>query len=172
MRPKGSPETRETIRRLAVARVSEGYDVSEVAAFLGVAPFSVRRWVAAYERCGAEGLAAVPHAGPTPRLTDAQEARVLSWLVREPKEFGFVTHRWTAPRLAAVIERELGVRFNHRYLNDWLARRRITPQIPARPAREQDPALVAWWLRYRWPRIKKKRRPTGRRSCSPTRAGF
>ena len=173
MRPRGSPETRETLRRLAVARVLEGYEVVEVAQFVGVDPSSVRRWVAAYERDGEAGLAAVPNPGPRPRLTAAQEAQVPSWLGREPREFspGFVTRRWTAPRVAAVIEREFGVRFNHRYLNQWLACRRVTPQVPARPAREQDPDLVAWWLRYRWPRIKKRRRTTGRRSRSPTRVG-
>jgi transposase len=171
MRPKGSPETREALRRLAVERVLDGYDVPEVAAFVGVAPFSVRRWVAAYERDGERGLTAVPPSGRPRRLTDDQEARVLSWLEREPGEFGFVTRRWTAPRLAAVIDREFGVRFNHRYVNDWLARRRVTPQVPARSARERDPALVDWWLRREWPRIKKRPSRTGRRSFSPTRAG-
>src|SRR4051794_5906827 len=108
MRPRGSPETREALRRLAVARGLDGYDVPEVAAFVGVAPFSVRRWVAAYERDGEGGLAAVPHPGPAPRLTPDQEARVVSWVGRDPREFGFPTERWTAPRLAAVIDREFG----------------------------------------------------------------
>jgi transposase len=100
---------------------------------------------------------------------------VLSWVGRDAREFGFLgflTPRWTAPRLAEAIGQELGVRFNHRYLNAWLARRRVTPQVPARPAREQDPDEVERWLRYRWPRIKKTRRPRGRRWPSPTRAAF
>lgn len=172
MRPKGSPETREAIRRLAVARVLEGYDVPEVAEFVGVAPFSVRRWVAAYERDGEAGLAAIPHPGPAPRLGIAQERRVLSWVGRDAREFGFLTPRWTAPRLAEAVEAVLGVRLSPRHLNAWLARRRVTPQVPARPAREQDPDEVERWLRYRWPRIKKTRRRLGRRSPSPTRAAF
>lgn len=169
MRPQGSPELRESLRRLAVARVLDGYDIADVADFLGVAACSVRRWVAAHAREGDAGLSAAPPAGRPARLTEAQASQVLGWLDRAPTDFGFVTRRWTAPRLAAVIERELGVRFNHRYLNRWLARRRVTPQVPARRAREQDPALVAWWLRRRWPRIKKRPPRTGRRSRSPTR---
>jgi transposase len=48
MRDKGSPAELEHRRLLAVQRVLEGYSVEEVAEFLGVAPRSVRRWVAAY----------------------------------------------------------------------------------------------------------------------------
>src|SRR5438067_3152035 len=94
MRPRGSPETREAMRRLAVARVLEGYDVAEVAAFMGAAPFSVRRRVAAYERDGADGLSAIRHPGPEPRLTADRGARVLSRLGRDPRGSGFVTGRW------------------------------------------------------------------------------
>ena len=114
MRPKGSPELREALRRLDVARVREGWEVAEVAAFVGAEPRFVRRWAAAHARDGDAGLAAAPVPGRPARLTAAQEARVLGWLDQAPSDFGFVTRRWTAPRLAAAIERELGVRFDHR----------------------------------------------------------
>jgi transposase len=93
--------------------------------------------------------------GRPPKLDDQQVTTVLGWLARNPCEFGFVTERWTAPRVAELIRQEWGVSMNHRYLNRWLARRGITPQIPARQAQERDEQRIEWWVRYVWPHIKK-----------------
>lgn len=82
---------------------------------------------------------------------------MLAWLDRSPCAFGFATERWTAPRVAALIERDMGVSMNHRYLNDWLARRGITPQVPETVARERDQTLIDAWLRYAWPRAQNRR---------------
>ena len=86
---------------------------------------------------GGRRLGTRPGWGRSPKLTDAQAARVLGWLGRSPCEFGFATDPRTTPRVAAVIEGRLGVRMNHRYLNDWLARRGITPQVPERAIRDR-----------------------------------
>ncbi len=101
--------------------------------------------------------------GRPPKLSLRQTHRVLSWVERDPQEFGFATPRWTAPRLALVIERDLGVQLHPRYLNAWLRRHGISPQIPSRVARERKPEVIAHWVRYTWPRIKKSPR-TG---CRP-----
>ena len=170
MRTKGSPQWLEAVRRLAVARVLEGYDASEVADFLGVHVCSVHRWVQRHREGGDEALAAVPHPGPAPKLTACQAERVLSWVRdHEPQEFGFATGHWTARRVAALVERRLRVRFNRRYLNDWLGRHGISPQVPDRVPRERDDEAVRRWLARDWPAIKRGPRRRARRSCSPTR---
>jgi transposase len=172
MRTKGSPEWQEAVRRLAVARVLDGGDAAEVADFLGVHVCSVHRWLERHHAGGDGALAAVPHPGPPPKLTPRQAGRVLSWVRdRSPRDFGFPTEHWTARRVAAVVERRLGVRFNHRYLNDWLARHGISPQLPQRVPRERDGAAIARWLAYEWPAIKRGRPRPGRPSSSPTRPG-
>ena len=148
----------EYVRQLAVTWVEEGDGPDEVAAHLGVSERSVWRWVASWRRDGPRGLAPKPGRGRPAKLTPAQARRVLGWLDRSPCAFGFATERWTGPRVAAVVARELGVTMNHRYLNDWLARRGITPQVPEPVARERDQAAVDAWLRHAWPRVKKRRR--------------
>lgn len=160
------------MRRLAIERLLEGYEVAEVAEFLGVAPFSVRRWWQAYRVHGEAGLAAVPHSGRPSRLSAKQAAEVLRWTERDPREFGFVSQRWTAPRLAVVIERRFGVHFHPRYLNAWLRRHCISPQVPALVARERSQAVVDWWLHYRWPRIRKRGSVPVRPSFSATKVAF
>jgi transposase len=163
----------EAVRRLAVARVLDGCTPAEVAEFLDVSIPSVKRWVGQYRAGGDAALAAVPHPGPRPKLTPRQAGRVLSWVrERRPQDCGFgadAGSHWTARRVADVIRRRFGVGFNHRYLNDWLARRGISPQLPQRVPRERDEAAVARWLAVDWPAIKRGRRPRARPSCSRTK---
>ena len=55
--------------------------------------------------------------------------------------------------------RNLGVRYHPRYLNAWLAGRKITPQKPKHQARERDPERITRWLKKDWLRIKKNETP-------------
>jgi transposase len=142
---------------LAVQRVEDGYSIGEVAGFVGVDPRSVRRWMAAFRRRGAAGLAAHPVPGRPPKLTSTQEKIVGRWLAANSTELGFATELWTAPRLALSIEQEFDIRFHPDYLTAWLRRRGYTPQKPRRVHRERDDEAVAGWLAKDWPRIKKKR---------------
>jgi transposase len=146
----------EQVRILALLRWSQGWTQEEVAEFVGVHPRTVRRWRGRLRREGESGLSNRPRSGRPPKLSAAQTEQVLGWVEQNPRDFGFVTQRWTAPRLTAVIEEAFGVQLNHRYFNDWLRRHGVTPQIPERRPRERDPLLIEAWIRHQWPRIKKK----------------
>jgi transposase len=171
MRTTGSPQVLEYRRRLAIARIQDGYFTREVADFLGVDPSSVRRWLAAFRRHGGDALAARPVPGRPAKLTGTQEKIVRRWLDDKPTEHGFATELWTASRAAQLIEQEWGIHFHPHYLESWLRRRGFTPQKPQRKARERDDEAIARWLEKDWPRIKKRRGGGGRRSCCSTRAG-
>jgi len=158
MRPHGSGPELERRRRLAVSRVRSGYTQTEVAQFLDVHLRTVQRWMQTYREFGWSGLKAQPVPGRPPRLSAAQERRVLSWFRRSPRSFGFPTELWTAARVTEVIRRKFHKEFHPHYINQWLAQRRITPQKPERQARERDERKVRRWLREEWPRIKKVRR--------------
>jgi transposase len=149
----------EQIRLLAVLRLADGWSQRDVADFLEVSVRSVRRWRHDFRRNGEAGLAPRSGRGRPCKLDRAQAEQVLSWLDRSACEFGFVTDRWTAPRLASVIEQRLGIRLNPRYLSAWLRRHGVTPQMPQRQPRERDDALIDAWVRYQWPRLKKRRKP-------------
>ena len=144
------------LRRLAVTMVVEGEEPQQVAQVLDVSERSVWRWLSLFRKRGDDGLATRPGWGRPPKLSDRQARRVLGWLEQSPCDFGFATERWTAPRLGALIQSRLGVRMNPRYLNDWLAQRGFTPQVPERRARERNESVVEQWIAHRWPLIKKK----------------
>lgn len=144
------------IREAVVNVVLNGASPAEAAEMLGVGERSVWRWLGRWRQMGAAGFENARRSGRPPKLTDAQSDQVLSWLDRSATDFGFVTERWTARRVASVIDRRFGVRMNVRYLNDWLRRRRITPQIPETRPRERDQLLIDAWVAEQWPRIKKK----------------
>ena len=165
MRDKGSPEEHERRRLLAVQRVLEGYSTEEVAEFLGVDPRSVRRWIAAYREGGGQGLLSRPVSGRPPKLKATQEKIVRRWLADSPREHGFETELWTAPRVGQLIREEFGIQLNPRYLSTWLRERGFTPQKPQRVPRERDPKAIAAWLESDWPRIKK--RPGDKEPTSP-----
>jgi len=146
----------EQLRLLAVSMFLEGEPPDQIASVLWISERSVWRWVRAWRVGGKKALATRPGWGRPPKLDSVRAAQVLEWLEQSPVEFGFATERWTAPRLAAVVEERLGVRMNHRYLNDWLSRHGITPQVPQRLARERNESVIAEWISQRWPVIKKK----------------
>jgi transposase len=156
MRTEGSAELLEYRRRLAVRRVLDGDTSERVADFLGVAPRSVRRWVAAFLQDGEDALVPRSVCGRPAKLSGEQELTVISWLLDSPVEHGFLTECWTAPRLAQLIQDRFGVDFHPRYLNQWLQRRGFTPQQPCCIAQDRDPDAVARWLQYDWPRIQRK----------------
>lgn len=165
MRSNGTAKELEARRRLAVDRVTGGWTQREVAAFLGVHPVTVAKWVARHRAGGDGGLAAKPTPGRPPFLTPAQEKTVLGWLADPPTAHGFRTELWTARRVAELVRAELGVAFHPRYLREWLTKRDYTPQRPARRARQQDPAEAERWLEEEWPRVGKKSPPTRPTSC-------
>ena len=162
----------EQLRLLAVLRVAEGWSQRFTARFMGTTPRSIRRWQRSLRLDGEAGLLSKHRCGRPPKLQDQQAEQVLRWLDRSPRDFGFTTERWTAPRLASLIEQRLGIHFNHRYLSAWLRRHGITPQLPQRRPRERNQAVIDAWVRYQWPRIKKRRATCTRRSVLPMKADF
>ena len=154
----------ESRRRMAVRLLDAGHEPSEVAELVDATVRSLRRWRLATD------LSAVPQPGRPPKLSDGQTAEVVSWLAQSPTAFGFATERWTAPRVAELVDKRLHVVMHPRYLNRWLLRHGdLTPQIPQRRPAERDEAEIEHWRRREWPRIKKTPRTPARPWRSATR---
>ena len=149
-------QSSEQLRLLAMLRVADGFSQQFVADFLGVSRRTVSRWRSRFRREGEAGLLLRSRSGAPSKLTSEQAEQILSWIERSASDFGFNNAWWTAPRVASLIEGTFGVRMNPRYLNRWLARRGISPQMPQHQPRERDEQLIDAWMRHQWPRIKKR----------------
>jgi transposase len=155
MRTPGKPEVLECQRLQALALLEAGHRPSEVARRLGVSAAAVSRWKKISQRAGQEGLKAKPHPGPRPKLTAAQRQELERVLLKGPLAHGYRNDLWTLKRIAEVIERQFGVRYDPSGV--WPVLRGIgwSCQRPEGRARERDEEAIARWRQCDWPRIKK-----------------
>src|SRR5919202_834258 len=158
-------------RRLAAAvllrqgRLTQG----AIARYLGVSRASVSRWAAALRQQGRRALRARPKSGRPPRLTTDAWPRLGRRLARGAVAAGFETERWTLRRIAALIEREFGVRYHPRYLERPLKAHGFSVQRPATRAKERDELVIAAWPKRDWVALKKRRGASSARFSSWTR---
>src|SRR5437867_932525 len=99
MRPHGSPEVLEARRRIAARLLAQGDKVTKVAAAVGASTSSVKRWKGALAHGGEAALASLPHPGPAPRLTPADQRRLLAALNAGAERWGFPSPEWSCSRI-------------------------------------------------------------------------
>ena len=143
-------------RRARAARLfSEGRTQAEVARALQVSRQSVSRWHSRYKHGGAKRLRGAGRAGRKPRLDARQLTRLDAELRRGARAHGFQTSLWTLPRVAAVMERVVGVKYHAGHVWRVLQRLKWSLQRPAKRAKERSEEAVRQWVSKRWPAIKK-----------------
>ena len=143
MRPIGTAEELERRRRRAVDLVKRGESPPKVASSLGCGRPSVSTWLKA-EREAPEKLAARPHAGPEPRLTDEQVKELEALLLEGARAHGWPNDLWSARRVAGVIRRRFGVEYHVEHVRK-LIRRRLgwSSQRPQKKARQRNDEKIA-----------------------------
>ena len=142
MRPIGTAEELQRRRLRAVELVEQGESPDDVARFLGCGRSSVYTWVKLAREDLAK-LAAKPHPGPTPRLTDARLNELEALLLKGAVAHGWRTELWTAARVAELIERHFQIRFHPEHVRKLLKRRlNWTSQKPQRRAKERDEVAI------------------------------
>jgi transposase len=153
MRPEGTPE-QLTRRRLGAVRqvVGAGRTQAGVAREAGVHPNTLCNWVKLFRAGGAAALAVKS----PPGLGKRQVADVVRQVLRGARACGFDTDLWTLPRIAKLIERRHGVRYDADHLSRLARAWGLSWQKPALRPLERDEAAVGRWLARDWPRVKKK----------------
>jgi len=152
-----------------VALLEQDLSLHEIARRLDCHASSVLRWRNAWQAGGPDALKAKPAAGRPPRLTAPQKARLVRLLTQGAMAHGYRTALWTTQRMAALIERRLGVRYHRNHVGKLLHQLGWSHQTPERRALERDEAAIAAWKRVVWPRVKKTPRGWGPTSSSSTR---
>lgn len=161
MRTFGTPAELERRRFQAIAWVRQGLSKAEAARRVGATRTSVTKWCKAYEKGGEEGIRAIVHPGPTPKLNARQRQWLSQRLLKGAKANGFPTDLWTCPRIVEVIERHYGVHYHVDHIPRLMASLGWTCQKPERRAIERDEPAIARWVAKDWQRIKKRRPAQG-----------
>ena len=144
-------------RRFQAIRLWErGEGPSAIARQVKVVRQTVSRWIAQCRRQGKASLKKAGRAGRKPRLTARDRQRLEKLLRRGPEVLGYETPLWTCPRVADLIERELGVRYHPGHVWKVLIGLGWSPQRPTGRARERNEQEIAHWKKKVWPALKKK----------------
>lgn len=128
---------------------------SQIAKRLGLSRMALSYWTNRFRSGGIKRLEQRRATGRPAKLPPPQKRTLKQRLKKGALAAGFPTDRWTLARIAALIERELGLRYHPNYLPRWLRRLGFTLQIPQPVAAERDEELIRAWLAKDWPRIKK-----------------
>jgi len=171
MRPHGSPQALEQRRCSVMAWLKQRLSLHEIARRVGCHASSVLRWRNALRSGGAAALKAKPAPGRPSRLTARQKSRLVGFLAKGAMAHGYRTELWTTQRIAALIERRLGVQYHRNHVGKLLHQVGWSHQKPERRAVERNEVAIADWKRSVWPAVKKT--PQGWRptSCLSTNPG-
>ena len=153
-----------------IALLRQGLSLHEIGRRLGCHASSVLRWRNAWRRGGVAALKAKPIPGRPSRLTATQKGRLVRILKQGAMAHGYRTELWTTQRIAAVVERRLGVTYHRNHVGKLLHQLGWSHQKPERRAIERDEAAIADWKRAVWPAVKKTPRgwqPTSSLSTNP-----
>jgi len=155
MRPPGNGQELERRRRHAIRLLKTGKKLSAVASALSASVSSVFRWWQVYQKKGVSGLRPQAVSGRPPRLSPAQQERLLGMLVEGPLPAGYSTDLWTLQRISRIIRRHFGVTYHRCHVWKLLTSLGLSCQKPERRALQRNEEAIARWKRQKWPRIKK-----------------
>jgi transposase len=147
MRPKGSAEVLEDRRRRALTLLKGKLSLNAVARKLGCAASSVMRWRNAFRGGGAEALKVRATPGRPPRLSLAQQRRLIRVLLKGAMANGYRTELWTTARIAEVIKRTFGVRYHRDHVGRLMHKLEWSHQKPETRALERMEKEILQWKR-------------------------
>jgi transposase len=140
---KTSEDRRLRGRAQAVLMVHRGRSQPEVAVDVGVDERTVRRWLEAWRRGGAEGLRIRWAPGAPARIDGALAEEVVEWVRKGPAECGLNRANWTSAELAEHLRRTRGVRVSERTMRAFCQRHHIRPYRPTYRFLRGDPKKQA-----------------------------
>ena len=149
-------KTLEEIRRMAVERVWEGEDPSEVIASYGFSRTTIYKWLRAAKGRGRglDALRSRKGTGRPPKLTKLQQRQIFRWVNgKDPRQHGFDFGLWTRQVVSELIADRFGIQLSLASVGKVLAKVGLTPQKPLARAYERDPEAIEAWRRETYPGI-------------------
>jgi transposase len=149
-----SADAKEFRRLRAWELFQSGWKQADIARALGVTSGAVSQWVKRAREGGTPALQKGAVGGSQPRLTPEQHQQLERLLRQGAEAFGFRGNVWTQARVAAVIEREFGIKYHPFHMYRVLRRIGWSQQKPERRAQQRKEAAIDEWQKERWPALK------------------
>ena len=154
---KLAPNVQAELRRRAVAMVDAGKRQQAAADAVGVSRRFVGKWLDARRKLGDAGLDGGQR-GRRPGEQMAVDPKTAERIRRKiadkcPDQLKLPFALWTREAVRDLVVKECGIRLSLQAVSNYLARWGMTPQRPAKRAKEQDAAAVAQWLSKTYPGI-------------------
>ena len=157
---KLAPNVQAELRRRAVAMVDDGKSRQTAADAVGVSRRFVGKWLGLRERDGDAGLDGGKR-GRRPgeqMVLDVKAAERIRRKIADkcPDQLKLPFALWTREAVRDLILKDAGIRLSLQAISNYLARWGMTPQRPAKRAKEQDAAAVQQWLTKTYPGIMRR----------------
>jgi transposase len=147
----------DSIRAMAMARITAGESVSAVMKSYGLCRTTVYKWTRKMKERGVTTLLSAKPTGRPPRLTEKQKSQVFRWINgNDPRQYGFDFGLWTRKIVSSLIQQRFGVNLSVTAVGHLLAELQITPQKPLRRAYERDPQAVEQWRWQSFPALRER----------------
>jgi transposase len=145
------------LRRTAVAMVDGGAKYKVAADAVGVSVRFIGKWIDARRNQGDAGLDG-GRRGRRPGEQQVLEPKVAERIRRKiadkcPDQLKLPFALWTREAVRDLILKETGIRLSLQAVSNYLARWNMTPQRPAKRAKEQNAAAVQQWLDRDYPAL-------------------
>jgi transposase len=159
-----SSGAQQVLRKRAIAAVGQQQrPQGQVAQELGVSRRTVNRWVQRYRALGEPALEARKQGGPPrPKLTRKQLIQTTR-LIRDqaPEQLELPYALWTREAVGQLIQQQWGVQLSQQAVGNYLRAWGLSPQKPAKRAREQCPEAVRCWMEYQYPALHRRAQREG-----------
>lgn len=144
-------------RAKAVLGYLRGERVIELAGQLEVTRGSINRWLQWFNAEGTDGLRPRKAPGPAPRLNESQLAELAATIEAGPMAAGYTSGVWTGPMIGQWIHRTYGIKYHNHHIPRLLHRLGFSVQRPRKRLAKADLERQEYWIRHKFPAIKKKR---------------
>jgi transposase len=155
-------EPRVAQRFHAIALSIEGYTTTQIAQSLKVHRSSVPLWIQQWNKEREKGLLEGHRQGRPSGLAAQQQEQLQDILDSGPVAHGLETGIWTSPVISRVIAEEFGIHYHPGHVRKMLKHWGYSVQRPTTRLVQADPAEKSRWVRYTYPRLKKKPGRRGR----------
>jgi transposase len=138
---------------------------ADAAAQYGVSSNTMTQWVSLYRDQGEAGLAVQPQGRPEGSgraLSSEQEQEMRQLVVQSlPCDHDIASATWTRQAVAELMAKRLAIDLTLQGVGQYLRRWGLTPQKPARQAREQNPKEVEAFVQEILPEVKEQAQEEG-----------